>query len=225
MKDLEPIDGIIFDLGKTLMYIPERYNLEGRIAKRVGLTRQKVEIFIYDLCYRNPNMSADEFVNLLCQKLGRNSHTLINTLREICWDSVKNAKLQNDAKGALKVLKGRGFKIALVSNTSPLSKSRIKKLDIKDYFDHIVLSCDIGYLKPDPRIFLHTIESMQTMPSNTCIVGDRIHTIMLGGFIIEARLILVERRMNHAVISEQIPVDAIVPNLEGLVKLPILGGT
>ena len=221
MKNVERIEGIIFDLGKTLMYIPEEYNFENKIADLINWSSEKVEIYIYDLCHKNLNLSAKEFIELIYDKLGSNI-SFKNKLRKACWDSVINAKLQHDAEECLRTLKNRGFKLTLISNTSPLSKIRIQELGIKKYFDHIVFSCDIGYLKPDPRIFLHAIKLMETKPASICIVGDKIRTIILGGAIIGTKLILVERRINQTIISNQIPVDAIVPNLYDLINLPML---
>ncbi len=225
MRNLGQIQGIIFDLGKTLMFIPNEYDLESGIAKLVGQTRENVAMIIYDLCHKYLKISAEDFTNKLCQKLNKNNKPdLGNNLRTICQNSVQESRLQSDALYALSTLKKRGYKLSLVSNTSPLSKSRIQKLNIVDYFDYIVFSCDVGYSKPDPRIFLHAIHLMGIVPQQTCIIGDRIRTIALGADILGARLILVERRMQDVVVSEQVPVDAIVPNLVKLVELPMLKG-
>ncbi len=217
------IDGIIFDLGKTLMYLPDEYDLEARIASLIEKPKQEIITLVYDLCRRNLGMTAEEFIDNLSKKLNHVEDPVLDkAIRDICADSIHRAMLQPDAINALTALKSKGYNLALVSNTSPLSRPRIQKLGLVDHFDHIVFSCDMGLLKPDPRIFIYAMEKMETTPDHTCIIGDRIRTIILGGAILGSKLVLVERKMEKPVISEQLPIDAIVPSLDCLVGLPLL---
>jgi HAD superfamily hydrolase (TIGR01509 family) len=207
------------------MFIPKEYDLEARLGQILGIPSDAALKLIYDVCKSHPGLLAEEFVRELCDAVKAKGHADLDpAIQQICKDSVDNAKLQSDAIATLSVLRKRGLKLTLISNTSPLSKTRIERLGLSEFFDNIVLSCDVGYLKPDPRIFLHAMASMNVTPAHTCIVGDRIRTIVLGGAILHARCVLVERRMRESIVSEQIPVEAIVPSLSDLLELPFLGG-
>ena len=223
MKNANRPSGLIFDLGDTLMYIPRSFQFEPRLAQLLEISVAEVNVMVCDLYCSNVGLSADDFVRLLCQKMHHERFSIDdNEIREICMDSVREAKLQPDAIEALAVLRERGFKLTLVSNTSPLSWPRIEQLGLAGLFDHIVFSCDIGHLKPDPRIFMHAFERMGARASEVCLVGDKIRTLILGGAILGARLILVERRMHDTVMTDQVPTYAIVPSLRELVQLPVL---
>jgi|GEM_PF-1039615 len=222
MQTREPVTAVIFDLGKTLMYIPEEYNIESRISQISDRSRQEIEILFWDICYRKPGISEDDFVNEVCREVAGESNQMVEQIRVFVEDSVRGAKLQDGATEALSTLKNRGYRLALVSNTSPLSKSRIRRLNIHEYFDQIVFSCDVGYLKPDPRIFMRAVQLLGVNPESVCVVGDRLKTLILGAKNINAKTVLFDRRFDNSVISEQIPVDAIVPDFSALLDLPML---
>lgn len=53
-------------------------------------------------------------------------------------------------------------------------RQRIQRAGLEAYFDTIVVACDIGLYKPDPAIFLHTLERLQVAPGNALYVGDSV---------------------------------------------------
>lgn len=219
------VKGLIFDLGKTIMYFPKEFDLGPRGSSLLNIPERVLDNTIIDIYTRYPNLSASKFIDLLCERVNALGDKDISVaLRQICDEYMSSAKLQEDALPALEVLKSRNFKITLVSNTTPLTRVCIEQLELEHYFDHIVFSCDIGIMKPDPRMFLSAMNLMGIRPEETCIVGDRIRTIVLGGAILGARTVLVERRMEETVVSKQLPVEAVVPNLIELVNLPLVNG-
>ncbi len=59
-----------------------------------------------------------------------------------------------------------GYKTAILSNTNWMHWNKSVKdffgidgLTVEDYFDHVFLSCDLGMVKPDHRIYEHVIET------------------------------------------------------------------
>jgi HAD superfamily hydrolase (TIGR01509 family) len=51
---------------------------------------------------------------------------------------------------------------------------------LAEYFDVIVLSKDIGYRKPDRRIFLHVAKLLELNPGQVVFVGDSFADDVLG---------------------------------------------
>lgn len=80
-----------------------------------------------------------------------------------------------DAPGpTLATLKGAGHKLALVSNyahTQVLTDA-LARLDLLPYFDALVVSADVGYLKPHPRIFEAALEALDVTPDEAVMVGN-----------------------------------------------------
>ena len=77
------------------------------------------------------------------------------------WDFVNNSWEGAIANIGLvkliKELRKQGFKTAILSNTSGLIMRPIIKeyfgVDIDDLFDQIIISSEVGFLKPDPKIY------------------------------------------------------------------------
>ena len=67
------------------------------------------------------------------------------------------------------------IKIGLISNAgrSAGTYSRIlESLGIRKYFDSLVISCEVGFLKPRPEIFEHAVKSLSVEPSEVLHIGD-----------------------------------------------------
>jgi putative hydrolase of the HAD superfamily len=73
----------------------------------------------------------------------------------------------------LKRLKQR-YRLAFISNY-PCTKSiteSLKKLDLDDYFESIVVSGTLGVVKPHPDIFRKSLEELDLEPEECVYVGD-----------------------------------------------------
>jgi len=72
----------------------------------------------------------------------------------------------------LNVLKTNGFLIGMISNCSTEEILGLKDSALYSYFDTIVLSCDVGLVKPDVKIYEHCASLLQVESSNCFFVGD-----------------------------------------------------
>ena len=75
----------------------------------------------------------------------------------------------------------RGLRTALLSNTDKLGND-----DIADLFDTIVLSGQIGFGKPDIRIYLLTAERLGLTPEECVFVDDmmsNVHGAVRAGMV------------------------------------------
>lgn len=74
---------------------------------------------------------------------------------------------------AEEVLQNLEVKKGLVTNGSRLGqREKIQRFDLKQFFDTIVISGEIGWSKPGPEIFLRALEDLETRPEETLYVGD-----------------------------------------------------
>jgi FMN phosphatase YigB (HAD superfamily) len=83
----------------------------------------------------------------------------------------------DDVPGALAELRGRGLRLAVVSNTpwgSPahLWREELHRLGIGSIVDTMVFCRDVGWRKPDERIFRHVFASLGVGPDECLFVGD-----------------------------------------------------
>lgn len=64
------------------------------------------------------------------------------------------------------------YKLALLSNSSSeYLRNELKKYDLEKYFDEIVISSEVGLIKPEPAIFEHIMEKLRARPEE-CIFTD-----------------------------------------------------
>jgi HAD superfamily hydrolase (TIGR01509 family) len=75
------------------------------------------------------------------------------------------------------------LKIALISNAARSTQTysrTLKALGIGDFFDHFVISCEIGYLKPRKEIFSHALDLLDVEPEKALHVGDLFRADVVG---------------------------------------------
>jgi HAD superfamily hydrolase (TIGR01549 family) len=77
-------------------------------------------------------------------------------------------------------LSGR-YNLAIISNViSNASRLVLQKFDLEQYFDHIVLSRDLGIRKPDPKIFNFVLVNLGVKGSEAVHVGDSLEYDVQG---------------------------------------------
>jgi HAD superfamily hydrolase (TIGR01549 family) len=92
-------------------------------------------------------------------------------------------RLFPDVLDTLRWLRALGYRLGAVTNrgySGPRFYDEMRELGLADLFEVIVISCDVGYLKPHPRIFQHTLERMGLRPGETAMVGDNLRADVEG---------------------------------------------
>ncbi|QDI90025.1 HAD family hydrolase [Salicibibacter halophilus] len=101
------------------------------------------------------------------------------------------------------------YQLALVTNGAP--SLQLKKLQMTKalipHFDRIIISGAFGVGKPDPSIFSHALHQLDTERNQTVMIGDNLHTDIVGGNRSELKTIWVNR-------DDAEPDTSIVPDVE-----------
>jgi putative hydrolase of the HAD superfamily len=63
-------------------------------------------------------------------------------------------------------------KTAVVSNAWPAMRTAMARAGVLDVADEIVLSCEIGYAKPDARIYAAALERIAAEPASALFIDD-----------------------------------------------------
>jgi len=107
-------------------------------------------------------------------------------------------KCYEDTLPALKELRSRGFRTAIVSNTSwgspaGLWKNEIKRLGLDPYMDSVVLDRDVGWRKPSKPIFEFALKTLGVLPGNCLFVGDEPKWDLKGPRAVGIEAVLIDR--------------------------------
>ena len=89
-------------------------------------------------------------------------------------DYIQSLKRRNCAIRTLKtLLKGR-YALGLISNFTyaPVIYAGLRKLNLSRYFNAILVSEDVGWRKPHPRIFKEALKRLDKKAVQTVFVGD-----------------------------------------------------
>jgi putative hydrolase of the HAD superfamily len=83
----------------------------------------------------------------------------------------------------LRWLADSGYRIGSVTNRGYSGQrfwEQMDSLGLTPLFEHVVISCDVGYMKPHPRIFHQALELMRLEAHECVMVGDSLRADVEG---------------------------------------------
>ncbi|MFS8855788.1 HAD-IA family hydrolase [Synechococcus sp. H55.7] len=72
----------------------------------------------------------------------------------------------------LQVLQQEGIRLGVISNFDSRLPGVLQQLQLGSYFSSLTLSTQVGYAKPDPRIFQAALAAQGIPPAAACHIGD-----------------------------------------------------
>ncbi len=154
------IKSIFVDFGSTLVgFRPVFYERVYEIVKDNGYNFDKKKVFrayVKAMALNNfPDENGHNPVNLkdFLYFLGITpSEKLVKSLNE---SNIRDGEafLYDDTIDFLEGIRSLGLKIVLVSNATKGIHKLIDQFDLRKYFDSLIISSEVGYVKPNPKIF------------------------------------------------------------------------
>lgn len=96
--------------------------------------------------------------------------------------STRYVKLYKGAVELLQGLKAKNKKVYLLSNAQAVfTRGELQMLGILPYFDGILLSSEVGYMKPDRRFYQHLLNTYHIDPSTAIMIGNDYKADTMGG--------------------------------------------
>lgn len=131
---------------------PERHRA-GRLDL-IAARREVVEIALREL-------GVDD------QKLAEQIGDLYHRLRDTGMRPVANAV------DTVRWLRGRGCRLALLTNgAAHMQRAKIDRFALDVLFDAILIEGELGFGKPDPRVYERALALLDVAPSQAWMVGD-----------------------------------------------------
>ena len=154
------IKWIFFDVGSTLVDETEAYNHRAReMISGTGITFKEFD---------------DIRIALAKQGLDGNSASIkYFGLTKTPWHS-EDELPYSDTQSTLAALVDKGYKLGIIANQKLGTKERLDSWGLRQYFDVITASAEIGYAKPDKEIFEKAFELAKCTATESMMVGDRL---------------------------------------------------
>jgi putative hydrolase of the HAD superfamily len=205
------IRAVIFDCYSTLVDIktdesnPQIYRylslylqyygaqIEERTLKTM-LKREK-ERYIRRKNERYPEVDLEVVFNNIVKKEGLNNPFLAESCCKLFrLLSRERFQLFPDSLPVLEEISRNGYAMAVVSDAQKaFCLQEGQMLGINDFFDHIILSTQYGFRKPDSRLFEIACSLLGIPPSEAVYIGDHPEKDVEGAKRIGMRVILVDR--------------------------------
>jgi putative hydrolase of the HAD superfamily len=217
---------ILFDLGGTLAHYYDMSDFPSILKQAIG----EVQLYLDEkgLLTVTPELirlrgreenheSADYHSRPLEERLTRifgleapiaTDELLMEMCKRFMAAIFARGKCYEDTLPALKELRSRGFRTAIVSNTSWGSpavswRSEIKRLGLDSYMDFVLLDRDIGWRKPSERIFQFAMATLGVLPGDCLFVGDEPKWDLTGPRSVGMEAILIDRQGTMVGVEEQ----------------------
>ncbi len=174
MTDNHRIKAVIFDLGRVLVDFDHAI-----AARRMAAYTDKKPDEIFDMffdsgltgSFEEGKLTPKEFFMQVMELL--HCHLAYEQFLPI-WNEIFFLSDTNRAVYALASGLKRRFKVALVSNINLLHFEYLKDhFPVFDCFHYIVVSCEAGFRKPDPRIYEQALGLAGVLPQEAFYTDDR----------------------------------------------------
>ena len=80
----------------------------------------------------------------------------------------------------LEALQQRSIGLGIISNWDCTARDVLSAVGLINYFDPIIVSCEVGCSKPDPAIFNLALQTAAVDPRNCIYIGDNYYDDAVG---------------------------------------------
>ncbi len=175
------IKAIVFDVGGVLALPINPIKVEkGRqisgvhsiIARKLGISLDQWFDSI-DTIYAK-SIEGKSSKEKVLEIISKNVKTSEKNLKKIILKSYKKKFKQNKElfKKAFE-LKKKVYKIAVLSDQWPFSKEALMPPKLYRRFDEVVVSCDVGIRKPNPKIYKFLLNKLKLKPNQVLFIDNQ----------------------------------------------------
>lgn len=184
------IKALLFDNGGVITAGGGGNELSERLARNLGISADKA----YDLLmpvwddYFKGKISEPE----LWQHIEQQSGQPIGAAQRDIWNKWEHMQPLPEMIQLVRRLKADGYKVGMLSNVIPNTEHEIREHGGYDDFDFLVLSCDVGYAKPDPEIYQLVLQHLAGIKPSEIVFLDDQERCLVPARAIGMQTVLVE---------------------------------
>jgi len=171
-------DAVLLDLYDTLVW-SDWHSWQGRMSDLLGISDEDMgRAFSLTRPARsvgaNPDVEADMRAVLTAAEVEPTDEMLAQVLT-LERDMAASVRLYDDSLEVVRTLRQRGVPTALVSNCSHNTRPIVDRLGLEREFDAVILSFEVGAMKPDPRIYREGLGRIgDPDPARSVFVDDQV---------------------------------------------------
>lgn len=190
------IKWITFDVGGTLLFpnpsvgtiYAEVLSRHGHDGEAAQLEESFMRVWKKEVLRCMPSVSAESERERWRGVLDRTfsdwaSAVDMDALFEDLWGTFCDAgrwRFPQHTEETLAELRKRGYRLAVLSNWDDRLRPLLKGIGLDDHFEEIFVSCEIGFEKPDARLFAAVEERLGTKAGEILHIGDSHHHDVAG---------------------------------------------
>jgi len=165
---------ILFDLGNVLVDFD--YGIAARrMVHFIGVGHKDIPALILKSeitgIFEEGKISPREFFLKIKDSFNLNIsyERFVPIWNEVFFLSAKNRSVYSLANSLR-----NNYKLAMLSNTNILHYEYLKRsFPVFDIFDEVFISCKMGLVKPNPRIYARVLEELNVLPQEVFYTDDR----------------------------------------------------
>jgi putative hydrolase of the HAD superfamily len=226
------VQAVIFDFGGTLAdggLDPSSFRRDlYSYLKSVGYYVSMKEIrsaqrsslnYLMRVRAKNRELSFNEVYTRFLNNLNiPPSRDLLDYLYEIYRRNFK-VNLMLGVKGLLKDLSVK-YKLAILSNTmSDIPRRFINSEGLSNFFKVIICSSDLGFRKPDAKVFNYVLDKMGVLPKETVFVGDSLEEDMVGAKRVGMTTVWVKGGNENILLNLEYPPDYRIKTIQEILVI------
>ncbi len=164
---------ILFDIGGVLVDWHMSW-ITSEVSKRFNIKEELIISVFNEHLHKLDSGTIDESTFWQNIAIDTKSNLLKNN-NESLWDTYfrKNAVPNLDVKKLSIDLKQNGFTIGIISNIEKVTHAVVDDWDLLSHFEHKFMSYQIGFSKPDPRIYEHVIQKLPYSADELLFIDDK----------------------------------------------------
>lgn len=172
------IKAVIFDIGNVVLSYNEK-ELECALAMWAGVSLAELRKVLPDVFHEwgsGQIESEHEFYRELLTRLGKAPRTVLPE-RSLVLEGCKEWRTDKSMMRLAARLKKNGYIVAALSNTIEPHAKWIRAQGIYESFDSVVLSHEEGCRKPDPEIYVRTLDLLGVAAESAVFIDDSLANV------------------------------------------------
>jgi putative hydrolase of the HAD superfamily len=116
------------------------------------------------------------------RRLGLRNLSLAHALGDV-FTRTRSERMQffPGAREALCALRARGHRLGLVTNGGAVfQREKIERFELAPLFDVVLVEGELGFGKPDPRVFARALRALGAEPEGAWMTGNDLRSDVLG---------------------------------------------